>query len=200
MEGALGSRRSLLWACLVLGFLLLAGTSPVFAQQTREQETAGLDVVTRWKLINTAIFALGLGWFVWKFAPAFFHARSADIQKAIKDATGLKIEADFRYSEIDRKMATLGDEVKRMRAQAAQELEREHARFRQDAQREIEHIHHNVAAEIEAFREEGIYHLRQHTAQLALRLAERELQERFRSGEPEDLLRDFIHLVEQGKN
>ncbi len=198
--GTLLPRRSVLWLWLPVVMLLLAGAPHGLAQETTAQETAALDVVTKWKIINTAIFAIGLGWFLWKYAPAFFNARSADIQKAIKDATGLKIEADFRYSEIDRKMATLADEVRRMREQSSQELEREHQRFRHDAQMEIDHIHRNVAAEVEAFREEGIYRVRQHTAQLAMQLAERELQERFRSGEPEDLLHDFVHLVEQGKN
>ncbi len=200
MRGSLVSRGGFLWLSLAVILLLLAGAPHVLAQETRAQETAALDVVTRWKIINTAIFVVALGWFLWKYAPAFFNARSADIQKAIQDATGLKLEADFRYSEIDRKMATLGDEVRKMREQAGRELAREHERFRHDAQMEIEHIHHNVAAEIEAFREEGIHRVRQHTAELAMQLAERELEERFRSGEPEDLLHDFIHLVEQGKN
>ncbi len=119
--------RRAFWVCLPIVILLLAGAPHALAQETAAQETAALDVVTRWKIINTALFVIGLGWFLWKYGPAFFNARSADIQKAIKDATGLKLEADFRYSEIDRKMATLADEVRRMREQASRELEREHA-------------------------------------------------------------------------
>jgi len=194
------STSSFLRLCVFAIFLLLTGAGHALAQESQAQETAALDAVTKWKIINTAIFALGLGWFLWKYAPAFFNARSDDIQKAIKDATGLKIEADFRYSEIDRKIATLADEVKRMREEARTEIEREHERFRRDAQREIEHIHQNVAAEIEAFRQKGIHQLRQHTVQVAMQLAERQLQQRFQSGEPEGPLQDFIHLVEQGKN
>jgi F-type H+-transporting ATPase subunit b len=200
VRGVPVSRRSLLRLCMLATLLFLAGVGHAFAQETQANETAALDVVTKWKIINTALFAVGLGWFLWKYAPAFFNARSADIQKAIKDATGLKIEADFRYSEIDRKIATLADEVRKMREEVRREMEREHERFRREAQAQIEHIYHNVAAEMEAFRQEGIRQVRQHTAQLAMQLAERELQERFQSGEPEDLLQDFIHLVEQGKN
>lgn len=185
--------------CLAIAILLLIAAPHAFAQET-QQETAALDVVTRWKIINTILFALGLGWLLWKYAPAFFNARSADIQKAIQDATGLKIQADFRHSEIDRKMAGLADEVRKMRQQAAIELERDHQRFRAEAQLEIDHIHHNVAAEIEAFRQEGIEQVRRRTSELALQLAQRQLEERFRSGEPDDLLHDFIHLVERGKN
>jgi F-type H+-transporting ATPase subunit b len=180
--------------------ILLGAALQLCAQENSSQETAILDAVTRWKIANTAIFAVLVGWFLWKFAPRFFNARSADIQKAIKDATGLKLEADYRYSEIDRKMASLAEEVKNMREQARRDWEREHDRLRQDADSEIEHIHRNVANEIEAFRLEGSQQVRQHTAQLALAVAERRLRQRFAEGEPQDLLQNFIHLVERGKN
>jgi F-type H+-transporting ATPase subunit b len=185
---------------IVFAIALFLIATQAFAQESGMHEPANLDVVGRWKIINSAIFAILLGWFLWKYAPRFFNARSADIQRAIQDATGLKIEAEFRYSEIDRKMATLADQVKKMREQAATELAREHERFRHEAQLEIEHIHHNVTAEAEAFRLEGIQQIRRHTAQLALESAERRLQHRFASGEPEGFLQDFIHLVERGKN
>ncbi len=187
-------------SCFRAAVLLVTTAALTFAQETQAQETAALDAVTRWKIINTLLFAAGLGWFVWKYAPAFFNARSADIQKAIKDATGLRIEAEFRYSEIDRKMAGLADEVKKLRAESALEMEREHERFRQQTQAELKHIQRNISAEIEAFRNEGVQQIRQHTAKLALDLAERQLRERFRSSEPQDLLQDFVHLVERGKN
>src|SRR5581483_9138661 len=153
-----------------------------------------------WKIVNTAIFVIGLAYLIRKYAPAFFNARSADIQKAIKDAMGLKIEAEFRYSEIDRKMATLTDEVKRMRAQSAAEMEREHQRVRNETAMEIEHIHKNVAAEMEALRKEGRRQVRQQTAQLALQLAERRLRDRFASSASEGLVQDFVQLIERGKN
>lgn len=180
---------------LLTAFVLQAG-----AQESEAQETAILDAVTKWKIINTAIFLVFVGWFLWKYAPRFFNARSADIQKAIKDATGLKLDADYRYSEVDRKLATLADEVKRMRQQSKIDWDREHERLRTEADNDIAHIRHNVANEIEAFRLEGVQQLRQHTAQLALQLAERRLQERFAHPGSGNLIDNFIHLVEKGKN
>ncbi len=191
-----GLRSLFLWAALFLS----VGVINAHAQETRQQRIAALDVVTRWKIANTLIFAIGLGYLMVKYAPPFFNARSAEIQKAIKDATGLKIEAEFRYSEIDRKMATLAGEVRKLREQSATELEREHRLVQQDTEAEIEHIRHNIQAEIEAFRNEGIQQIRRHTAELALKLAEQRLRDRFTSGEPEDLFQDFVHLVERGKN
>jgi F-type H+-transporting ATPase subunit b len=186
---------------ILYGALLgLAGASHGKADELTPQEKAALDRVGRWKIINFSLFAIVLGYAVVKYSPRFFNARSADIQKAIKDATGLKLEADFRYSEIDRKMATLPEAVKQLRAEASLEMEREHRRVLQQTQEEIAHINHNVAAEAEAFQKEGADRVRRRTAQLALDRAEQRLRDRFAQGEPPGLLQDFIHLVERGKN
>ncbi len=171
-----------------------------FADEMTDQQRAVLDAVTRWKVINTLLFAAILGWALWKYAPGFFNARSADIQKAIRDATGLKIQADFRYSDIDKRMANLPEEKRRLEQQAAVEMEREHARILSETEDELAHIRRNVQAEVDAFHKEGTSRIRQHTADLAIASAERRLRERFASSEPADLLQDFIHLVDRGKN
>ena len=186
--------------CLSAGLFFFAGTVHLRADEPSAKETAEMDTIGKWKIINFALFAIGVGYALVRYSPRFFNARSADIQKAIQDATGLKLEADYRYSEIDRKMATLADEVKRMREEAKRELEREHEKYRREASVETEHIQQNVLNEIEAFRREATNQVRRHTAQLALGLAERRLQDRFAGGEPEETIQDFIHLVEQGKN
>ena len=191
--------RRVLWLSLCTAVLSIF-VPPVMAQELSGQQTAALDSVTIWKLANTAIFAAGLGWALWKFAPGFFNARSADIQKAIKDATGLKIDADFRYSEIDKKMANLPAEKARLEREAAAEMEREHAKIQRETEAELEHIRRNVQAEVDGLRQEGAQRIQRHTAQLALQLAERRLQQQFSGGEPQNLLQDFIQLVERGEN
>ena len=181
-------------ACL----FLFAGIA--LGQEMSQREVAALDRVTVLKVVNFLIFAAGLGYVLVRYSPRFFNARSSDIQRAIQEATGLKLEADYRYSEIDRKMATLAEEVRRMREEAQRELEREHERFRQEARAEIDHIHNNVANEIDALRKQGINQVRRHTAQLALGVAERRLMERFRGPESDETIHDFVNLVERSKN
>ncbi len=87
-----------------------------------------------------------------------------------------------------------------MREQAQRELEREHERFRAESRAEIEHIHHNVLNEIDALRKQGANQVRRHTAQLALAVAERRLQDRFSGPERDENIQDFINLVERSKN
>lgn len=178
----------------------LAGFSLLYAQTPASGEPKGEEDNTIWKIANFAIFAGGIGYLVMKSAPQFFNARSADIQKAIQEATGLKMNADLRYSEIDRKMANLSGEVAKLRAEAQAEMEREHSRMIAQTQEEIAYIQRSTAGEIEALRGEGAAKLRVHATQEALALAEARLRARFASADQKDLVADFLHLVERGKN
>jgi F-type H+-transporting ATPase subunit b len=187
-----------------LPFVLLCGLAMTTASAAFAQGPAAKDVAEEQKefnlhLANSILFAIGFGYLLWRIAPAFFNARSADIQKAIKDATGLKIQADFRYSEIDRKMATLPQEVERMRAEARAAMEREHERIRRETDEELEHILRKVAFEADAFRKEATRRVRLHTSLLALNAAERRLRDQSDSLSSGEFVDDFIHLVEEGK-
>jgi F-type H+-transporting ATPase subunit b len=193
-------RRAAVQASLLLGLVLVAGF-PAFSQESQHSEEQSMpEVGMQWKLINTAIFAALVAWFLAKKGPSFFNARSSDIQKAIKDATGLKIEADFRYSEADKRMAGLADEVARLREQGKAEMDREHQRVKQQTSHEIARIHQNAANEIEALRKEASDRVQLHTAQKALQDAEERLRSRFAQGDSDGLLADFVHLIERGKN
>jgi F0F1-type ATP synthase membrane subunit b/b' len=183
--------------CAALVFFI--GGLNAVAQQHGD-EAAATDSTGMWKVINTALFAALVAWFLVKNGPRFFNARSADIQKAIQDATGLKIEADFRYSEIDKKMATLADEVARIREQSRGEMDREHERFRSQTEQELARIRQSGLNEIDALRLEAANRVQLHTAELALDLAERRLQERFARGEQDGLVGELVRLIERGKN
>lgn len=200
----MGAQRLLLRGTFCVGLLFLSGSIHTFAQESQSQqqadETAALDRVGKWKIINTALFVAGIWWLIAKYAPSFFNARSSDIQKAIQDATGLKIQADFRYSEIDKKMANLAGEIAKIRAQADVEMEREHSRIQHHTELEVERIHQSAPNEIEALRQEAANNLQLQTAQTALAMAEQRLQQRFAQGEPGNPVDDFIRLIERGKN
>jgi F0F1-type ATP synthase membrane subunit b/b' len=194
----MASRKTILTIALFGTLFFGPAVCCLHAQSEASQEIIEQQHQLRWKLINTAIFAVLLGYYIAKSAPRFFNARSADIQRAIKDATGLKMDADLRYSEADRKMATLAEAISRLRAEAAAEMEREHQRVRHETEQERDRIDHNVAAEIEAFRLAGIRQVRRRTATAALDLAEQQLRERA-PGHEGDFLHDFVNIVEGGK-
>ena len=186
------------WLC---AFVTLAMGSAAFAQNRSQQPSASeQDSSTAWKIANFAIFALGLGWFVARNAPGFFNARSADIQKAIKDATGLKMDAELRYSEIDRKVASLAEVVKLLREQGAVEMEQVHQGILRQTEEQIQQIRDGAVANIEALRAERVRLARRDTARLALALAEQRLQKRLSEAEPDNLFHKFVDLVEGRKN
>ena len=189
---------------LAVGLWCSLAAPRVHAQTASQRDAAEEQSEFSWHLINSAIFGAALVYALWKYSPAFFNARSAEIQKAIQDATGLKIQADFRYSEVDRKMATLPAEVARMREQARIEMGREQQRRREETQQELRHIENSLQAEIAASRSEGSLQIRRKAARMALDLAERQLQTGASAGGDtainQGLLGDFIHLIERGKN
>ena len=187
-------RRFLLLFLFAVASLLVAQEPAAKAQAAPESDTL------IWKIANFAIFAGGIGYMIFKFAPSFFNARSEDIQKAIQEATGLKMNADLRYSEIDRKMANLSSEVGKLRAESQVEMEREHGRMIAQTKDEIAYIQRSTAAEIEALRGEGADKLRVHATHQALQLAEARLRARFDASDQKDLLNDFVQLVERGRN
>lgn len=186
-------RRILVWA-----FLFLPSVGSLWAQENGER--GPFDTLGPLKIANTLIFAALLGYFIYRKAPAFFNARSADIQKAIRDATGLKMEADLRYSAIDRKMATLSEEVKRLRDESAAEMEREYRRRQGETQEGIRRIQANTEAQIEAFRQAGTRSLRDYATDSALDLAAKRIAERAERSLSEGSLHEFTHLVEGSKN
>jgi F0F1-type ATP synthase membrane subunit b/b' len=192
--------RGFLHTALGSMLLLLASANAAFAQESEGGVSGPYDTLGPWKIANTIIFVAIIGYFLYKKAPAFFNARSADIQRAIRESTGLKMEADLRYSAMDRKMATLADEVKKLREQAAADMEREHHRRQQETEEGIQRIQANLTAQIQAFRQAGIRSLRNQTAQAAVNLAAQRLQEQAGPRVPDQSLNEFIHLVEKGRS
>ena len=110
------------------------------------------------------------------------------------------MDADLRYSEIDRKMAALAEAVKGLRDQNAIEIEQAHQQILRETKQQIQHIRDGTAAEIEALRQESARRAKRQTARLTLLLAEQRLRKQLSETEPEDLFRKFVALLEQGKN
>jgi F-type H+-transporting ATPase subunit b len=192
-------RTGILFATSVL-FILATGSAALAQEGSPQTSAAGQDPSGLWTVANFAIFACLLGWFLARNAPRFFNARSADIQKAIHDATGLKMDADLRYSEVDRKMASIAEEIKRLRDQGAFENEQLHQQILRETEQQIEHIRQSALAEIEALRAEATRQARRQTARLTLSLAEQRLRKLLSESESEELFHDFIELVERGNN
>lgn len=186
-------RKRLLWL-----ILLVALSAPaLFAAEAPEtNETAEPSLALKWA--NFGLLAIGLGYLLMKSAPAFFNARTDQIQKAIKDATGLKMDADFRASEVDRKLATLGAEVDRMRGESQFEMEAEHERLKQETAQALERFTKHVTQEVASLRQNATNDLRRHVADLAASIASSRLRDHLTADEQTQLIRSFADRVRGG--
>ncbi|MGA7411806.1 MAG: ATP synthase F0 subunit B [Bryobacteraceae bacterium] len=196
-----------LFAFLLTPLAVYSQESPVAAQRAESPEKeaqdnpetgVGRDLLFKW--INFGIFAGGLGYFIVKKGPAFFSARTADIQKAIKDATGLKMEADFRSSEIDRKMATLGAEVQRLRDESKLEMEREHERILRETEAGVKRLQQHFALEVASLQQNARTELRRHTSELAVSMAASRLRDQLTGDDQSRLIGFFADAVQRGNN
>lgn len=151
-----------------------------------------------WKWLNFAILAAGLGYLAAKNAPAFFQTRSSEIQRSIEAATGLKIEADFRASEVDRKMATLATELTHIRQAAQAEMENERDRIRQETSSIVAKVQEHTAQEIEGLQRVASLSLQRLTAEQALSLSESRLRTYLDPQTHDQLLGRFIAGLKQG--
>jgi F0F1-type ATP synthase membrane subunit b/b' len=172
--------------------------SPEKEAQDNPETGLGQDLLFKW--LNFGIFAGGLGYLVIKKGPAFFSARTADIQKALKDATGLKMEADFRSSEIDRKMATLGAEVQKFRDESKREMEREHERIVRETEAGVQRLQQHFRLEVASLQQNARTELRRHTAELAVSMAASRLRDQLTGDDQGRLIGLFADAVQRGNN
>ncbi len=183
---------------LIVLFTSLCVPAMFAADQTGEGEHSTAEPSLALKWANFAILALGLGYLLRKQVPAFFHARTDQIQKAIKDATGLKLEADFRASAVDRKMATLGAEVDKMRDQSKIEMYAEHGRLEKETEAALAQINLHVTQEVANLQQNAANDLRRHVADLAASMASSRLRDHLTADEQAQLIRSFADHVRGG--
>ncbi len=179
----------------------VALAAPLYPQEGGAQREAALeDRLFGWKLANFAILVAGLGYLVFKSAPAFFNARGEEIQQAIKDATGLKIDAEFRSSEMDRRMSTLSAEVQKLRDEAKAEMDRESARIDEETRNALSRIQEHTTREIEALRYQASLSARENAIQLATNLAVAQLRDHPERADQDQLIHAFTKDVLEGAN
>ena len=187
----------------LLGVLVFSAAmaAPLYCQERGPQHEAALeDRLAGWKLANFAILAAGLGYLIAKSAPAFFNARSEEIQRAIKEATGLKIDADFRSSEMDRRMSTLSAEVQKIRDEAKAEMDRESARIDEETRTALARIQEHTTREIEALRYQASLSVRDNAIQLATNLAVAQLRDHPERADQDHLIHTFTRDILEGAN
>jgi len=155
-----------------------------------------------WKWANFAILAAGLGYLIGKNAGPFFKSRTQEIQSGIADATRVRVEAEARASEIERRVSNLSAEVAQLRAQSKDEIAREGERVRTETEASMKKMQAQAQAEIASAGKHASHDLKAYSANLALELAEQQLKDRMTPPVQQQLTAAFIADIQSkaGRN
>ena len=85
---------------------------------------------TTFEVLNFAVLALAIGWFLVKTLPKTFRDRTSNIQKELVDARTATEEASTRLSGVEARLAKLDGQIAEMRAQAEKDAIAEEQRVR----------------------------------------------------------------------
>ena len=85
---------------------------------------------TTFEVLNFAVLALAIGWFLVKTLPKTFRGRTSSIQKELVNARSATEEASLRLSGVEARLAKLDGQIAEMRAQAEKDANMEEQRLR----------------------------------------------------------------------
>jgi F-type H+-transporting ATPase subunit b len=182
-------------------FLLIAAITccTLAAQESGAEQKEEGDKYAVWKWANFAILAVALGYLASKHLPAFFAARTSEIQKGIAEAQQMKRDAEQRAAAMDARMSALGAEVEKLRAASQAEMQQESERIRAETAAEMKKLEEHTALEIESAGKTARRQLREYAADLALELAEKRVRARLDGATEAALVENFVNdLARQG--
>ncbi|MGC1370616.1 MAG: ATP synthase F0 subunit B [Candidatus Sulfotelmatobacter sp.] len=127
-------------------------------------------------LLNFFVVAVLILWLAHRFLPGMFSARTAAIQKAMREAQKASEEARRRLAEIDNRLTRLDGEIGMMRNAAEKETAAEEARIQAVAQEEVRRIVAGAQQEIASAAKAARRQLTAYAADLAVGLAQKQIR------------------------
>jgi F-type H+-transporting ATPase subunit b len=182
------------WMVLSVALLMTAAATAGHSRaQAGEESKAGHEAgesshETLWKVVNFAVLAGVLGYFIGKNAGPFFKARTEEIRRGLDDAARQKQEAEANYAATLERLANIGTEIENLRNQGRAEANAEGDRVRAELERSMARIRTQAEQEIEAAAKVGRRELRKYAAELAVGLAKQRIRERLTPASDDALL------------
>jgi F-type H+-transporting ATPase subunit b len=146
--------------------------------------------------LNFLIVAFLIYWYGRKFVPAALRSRTESIQRALEEARAASQDANRRLAEIEARLSKLDAEIGHMQASAEKEAEGEEARIKQAAEEDIRKVVQAAEQEIAAAAKQARRELMQHTADLAVALARKQIH--VDSATDQALVRNFAGKLSSG--
>jgi F-type H+-transporting ATPase subunit b len=127
------------------------------------------------EVVNFALLALAIGYFLAKALPKTFRDRSSAIQKQLVDARAASEEASVRLNSVEDRLSQLDGKIAEMRAQAEKDSAADEARIKASVEDETRKILAAAEQEIAAASVEAQRQLQRYAAELAIEQAARKL-------------------------
>ncbi len=185
----------------LLAAFTLAGTL-LFAIVAAASEAAegGHEAITfmgDWlpRLVNFAIIAGVLVYFLRKPTRDFFKNRSAEIEKALKESQEAREKAVAALAEMERKVRELETEVRSMVADAQARGEKDKAALAEEGKKTTKDIQEQVKAGIEIEVQKAKAELAVEASLLAVDLAEGKIKSTISKQDHERIVKDYIAKV-----
>ena len=133
------------------------------------------QAATVFQVVNFAILAVLVGWFLLKTLPGVFRSRSTAIQKDLVDARSATEEASARLNSVEERLSKLDGQIVAMRAQAESDSAGEEVRIKAAVEDEKKKILASAEQEIAAATTHAQRQIQQYAAELAIEQAARKL-------------------------
>ncbi|MEG9436552.1 ATP synthase F0 subunit B [Edaphobacter sp. HDX4] len=138
----------------------------------------GLDAeqaATAFSVVNFAVLALFVGWFLLKALPKTFRNRNAALEKHLVEARAASAEATSRLGSVEARLSKLDEQIATMRAQAEKDAQIEEQRMKASVEEEKQKILAAAEQDIAAASAQARRQIQQYAADLAIDQAAKKL-------------------------
>jgi F-type H+-transporting ATPase subunit b len=126
------------------------------------------QAATAFTVLNFAVLAILVGWFLVKTLPKTFRNRNTAIQKDLVDARTATEEASARLSSVEDRLSKLDSQIAAMRAQAEKDSAHDEQRIKASVEEDKQKILAAAEQEITAATALAQRQLQQYAAELAI--------------------------------
>ncbi len=133
------------------------------------------SAATLFEVLNFAVLALAIGWFLVKALPKTFRDRTSSIQKELVDARTATEEASARLNSVEERLSKLDGQIADMKAQAEKDAIAEEQRMRAAVADEKVRILAAADQEIASASQVAQRTLQKYAAELAIEQAAKKL-------------------------
>ena len=149
------------------------------------------------KTVNFIVLIGALIYFLSKPLRTMLEKRATDIKHAMKEAKDSRKEAEERLKEMRKRLSGLEDEITKIKGEAEVNGQKEKERIKKLARTEAERIKLFARQEIEMHTNASIKKLREHTADLAIKLAHERIKKKLTPETQSSLLDKSIERLEK---